>query len=424
MQGCTAYLGRAMIKTKLWWDGRTLRDDRGQVKVRISLGGSGAFVGTGVWVRADEWDVRAERVLGRSAIANRYNETLARIKTAVDSALMDGALQGTTWRTASEVKRYVEVIVSGDASKGGSDREGCLFFPAFDAHMNSRNAAGTREVYNQTRRKVARYVDEVLSGDVDDLRFEDITKGWLVSFEAWLGETSTKNARNVHLRNIRAVFNSALDDELITVYPFRRFDMRVEPTRKRSLSVEKLRELLNYPIDEWQVIYRDLFLLDFALIGINSKDLLTARKDQVVDGRLEYRRAKTGRLYSIKLEPIALDIIERYSGSSEWLLSVLDNYKDYRNFSHHWNDALKTIGTHFSTGKSRYGTPLCPEISTYWARHTWATIASKLEIPKETIARALGHGQSSVTDIYIDFDESKVDDANKKVIDYVLQDKK
>ena len=60
-----------------------------------------------------------------------------------------------------------------------------------------------------------------------------------------------------------------------------------------------------------------------------------------------------------------------------------------------------------------------PGLSIYWARHTWATIASELDIPKETIAKALGHGGSSVTDIYIDFDMRKVDEANRKVIDYV-----
>ena len=56
------------------------------------------------------------------------------------------------------------------------------------------------------------------------------------------------------------------------------------------------------------------------------------------------------------------------------------------------------------------------------ARHTWATIASELDIPKDTISAALGHGGNSVTDIYINFDQRKVDEANRKVLDYVLYD--
>lgn len=56
----------------------------------------------------------------------------------------------------------------------------------------------------------------------------------------------------------------------------------------------------------------------------------------------------------------------------------------------------------------------------YWARHTLATIAASLDIPKETISHALGHGNDTVTDIYIDFDKKKVDEANRKVLDYVF----
>lgn len=62
---------------------------------------------------------------------------------------------------------------------------------------------------------------------------------------------------------------------------------------------------------------------------------------------------------------------------------------------------------------------LFPELSTYWARHIWATVAASLDVPKETIAAALGHGGNSVTDIYIDFDHNKVDEANRKVIDFL-----
>ena len=79
-----------------------------------------------------------------------------------------------------------------------------------------------------------------------------------------------------------------------------------------------------------------------------------------------------------------------------------------------------TIGKH---GK-KYREPLYPQLTMYWARHTWATIAASLDIPKETIAAALGHGGNTVTDIYIDFDQKKVDEANRKVIDHVSNYKK
>lgn len=89
------------------------------------------------------------------------------------------------------------------------------------------------------------------------------------------------------------------------------------------------------------------------------------------------------------------------------------------------NKALQNIGTTRSgLGGKKSAEGAFPGLSTYWARHSWATIAASLDIPKETIAAALGHGGNTVTDIYIDFDQRKVDEANRRVLDWVLYHKK
>lgn len=169
-------------------------------------------------------------------------------------------------------------------------------------------------------------------------------------------------------------------------------------------------------------MYMNVFKLIFLLIGINMVDL--AGVTEVENGRIYYRRSKTGRLYSVKVEPEAQEIIDRYRSKTH-LLSPFDRYKDYSHYLSRCNRALKKIGN-TTIGKQGRRThhPLQPQISTYWARHTWATIASSLDIPKDTIAHALGHGNNTVTDIYIDFDERKVDDANRRVIDWVLYGKR
>ena len=61
-------------------------------------------------------------------------------------------------------------------------------------------------------------------------------------------------------------------------------------------------------------------------------------------------------------------------------------------------------------------------LSTYWARHTWATLASSIRIPKEVISASLGHSTGSITDIYIEFDQSRIDRANRRLIDYLNGD--
>lgn len=127
------------------------------------------------------------------------------------------------------------------------------------------------------------------------------------------------------------------------------------------------------------------------------------------------------KLYSVLLQPEALEIIERYRGK-DYLLNVMDEYKDYRNFLHRMGIALKEIGPVQRVGRGglKVREPLFPELSSYWSRHTWATIAAGLDVPKETISEALGHSiGSEVTAIYIRFDQKKVDAANRLVIDHV-----
>lgn len=65
--------------------------------------------------------------------------------------------------------------------------------------------------------------------------------------------------------------------------------------------------------------------------------------------------------------------------------------------------------------------PLFPDISSYWARHTWATIAASIDVPIELISASLGHEYGSrTTRIYIRYDKRKIDNANRAVLDWVL----
>lgn len=138
-----------------------------------------------------------------------------------------------------------------------------------------------------------------------------------------------------------------------------------------------------------------------------------------LNGRVEFRRAKTGRLYSIKIEPEAEAIINKYRGKN-FLLNINERYSNYKNYLHRMNRNLKEFGyTRVGKRGKKDKEGAFPFLSTYYTRHTWATLAAYLEIPKETIAAALGHGKKDVTDIYISFDQKKIDEANRRVIDYL-----
>ncbi|MDE5643374.1 MAG: recombinase, partial [Muribaculaceae bacterium] len=202
--------------------------------------------------------------------------------------------------------------------------------------------------------------------------------------------------------------------------PFDRMRLKTEKTAKRSLEIEELRELFSMDVLPYAEIYRDMFKLSFMLIGINPIDLYRLN-DVSSQGRVDFIRAKTHKPYSIKVEPEAMEIILRYKGTGQLLL-LADRWKVSLSFLTAANKALQKLGArHVGSGFSRTDVSRWPNLTMYWARHSWATIAADLDIPDAVISMALGHsGENRVTDIYIRRNQRKVDAANRMVLDWVL----
>lgn len=403
---CKKFTG--MASTSLYLDTRYKRDDgRFPVKLKISFkGNKGFLIPLSVHVSADQW---AHREVVRHSNREKINAYLRDRQNAVNNAIYDLEISGRIGSMSlPAIKGYVEGVLSG----GGAAYP---FTDHFEKMMDSRVKPATREIYRQTLIKVRAYDDR-------ELAFTDITFEWLKGFERFLsGAGLSINTVNIHMRNVRAVFNDAINEDRAPInhYPFRKFKIKSEQTRHRALTIDQLCRLRTFDCEESQVQYRDIFMLIFYLGGINIGDLCGLK--EINNGYIEYRRAKTGRLYKIKVEPEALEIIERYRGR-DYLLNILDRYQDYRGYLQRLNRNLSEIGTVEvlpGRGGKKKKTGEFPGLSTYWARHSWATVAASLDIPKETIAAVLGHGGRTVTDIYIAFDQKKIDRAIRQVIDYV-----
>jgi site-specific recombinase XerD len=353
--------------------------------------------------------------------------------SAVQNYLLTLKLWGKLDQITPEIlKKLIEKLNPTDDSGSIADievektekvvGENYLFRDHAVKFIESRNAKGTKATYQYTLDTLAKLYD------LDRLTFSDIDYDWLEDLDIKLRPTCKVNTRSIHFRNIRAIFKNATKKKLVSkdLYPFEDFSIKNEETMHRNLSIDDMRTLRDYPVEPHQEGYRDLFMLLFYLIGINVVDLLHA--ESIQNGRLQYRRAKTGKLYDIKIHPEAMKIINKYSPGKKYLLNFLDNYQNYEDFRSRFNKNLKQIGpSEWISAKSKNGrpikkkviTPLFPFLSSYYARHTWATFASDLDIPEKTIKMALGHGSRTVTDIYVNFDIRKVDEANRKVIDYL-----
>lgn len=401
-----------MATTKLYLDTRaTKRGEPAPLKVKITKHGQGAFIPLDLRIFPGQWDKEHGKVKDNpnKAMLNAYIQNQ---KQKIDNLLLQLTADGSLAKmTAVQIKDTILGLLNPNA-------DGSLFLSRFKEYTQTRKKQRTREIYEATYKRLLQF--EPKAGT---LSFEQIGKDWLTRFDRFLMEFEpSQNTRSIHFRNIRAVFNDAIDNDITTAYPFRKFMVRPVPTAKRAYTVERLRELFNYPVLEHEQKYLDVFKLIFYLIGINLVDLLALT--EVKDGRVVYQRSKTSRLYNIKVEPEAQAIIDKYRGTKH-LLNVADNFKSVHTYMCSINRALKQIGPrqHVIVDGRRVlqYNPAFPDLSTYVARHTWATIAYELEIPNETIAAALGHSFGNrTTAIYINSDLRKVDEANRKVIDYVL----
>lgn len=370
-----------------------IKDGRFALKISIHHNGKTFYVSTNLYINSKDWDKDKQSIKG---VQNRaLNTMLQKRKADMEARLLSLQEKGLL-RTLTD-KQLVSILT------GESDSDGPHYFRCvIEKYIESKHNKRTKEIYEATISKLRSFCD------YDNITFEEINVSWLRSFDAWLAETEkSANSRSIHLRNIRTIFNAAIDDELISVYPFRRFKIASQETEKRSILIEDMRKLLRCHVQPFQEKYRDCFFLIFYLIGINLIDL--SKLQSLENGRIKYKRSKTGKLYNVKVEPEALKIINRYRGK-EHLLSWFDGRKSYRTFCMHLDKNLQRIA-------SKNG---LPSITSYVARHSWATYASELDIPKDIISRALGH-HTNVTDTYIRFNHEKVDDANRTVIDYLLR---
>ena len=335
--------------------------------------------------------------------------TLARLYSSIEAYMMENPNI-----PSSQMKDNIKSIIAGKEMEA---EKNLLYY--FGEYVKTKSKKGTVEIYERTMRRIEAYDDKCT--------YDTIDRSWLERFQAHeLAKGRMQNGIAIDLRNIRTIFNWGIDNEFTTKYPFRKFKIASERQQYLYLGAKEMKEYRDYPLEPFMEKYRDLFMLGFYLIGINISDLLELPSGCIKNGRIQYRRNKTARLYDIKVEPEAMEIINKYRGTKH-LLSILDDGTKEESFRRTINDYLKRVGK-VEYRKNKRGalikkeiTPLHPDIVWYTARRSWATIAASLDIPKEVIGKALGHSEwdNTTTDLYIQFDHKKIDDANRKVIDHL-----
>lgn len=298
------------------------------------------------------------------------------------------------------------------------------FLPVFQEYMAKFDNPGTIGIWTNTLNRVRAFC-AAKGYDINRMTFERMDASWMEEFDSYLALTAPKaNARAINHRNIRTVFNYARNRKKMAIpYPFQDFKIRHQETRHQDLTVEQVRQLKDFPLEDGQIAKaRDIFILMVYLRGINAADLFSAKKEQIIGGRLEYYRKKTGAFTSVKIEPEAEQIIGRYAGK-DYVLDISERWSDPKNYTRKMDKFLKKVGpvTIGARGKKTYE-GIIPKISSNGARHTWASLTVELGYSMDTASEGLTHKFGHrTTNIYVNKRLQKnVDRANRHVIDYIL----
>lgn len=286
------------------------------------------------------------------------------------------------------------------------------FMGQLSAQFAREGKKATSRHYRSTLNKLT------LFSEGEDMRLDDIDETKMKQLETWLIEKGlAPNTVSFYLRITQSCWNKAVSTGLIpnAPSPFSLVNTRVEKTTKRAVEEKIIIQLAKLTDKDLQSpalkFARDMFLFSYYARGMSYIDLAHLKKENIKGDTLTYKRQKTGQELKIHLLPEMIAIIKRYaSNNRRRLFPILNDdatYVNYESALRLQNKQLKKLGELVGT----------ENLTTYVARHTWASIAYQKGVSIELISKGMGHSSTKVTGIYIALlDNPRLDHVNEVVI--------
>ena len=375
------------------------------LKIRVCKDRKTRYINLGVSTKAEYWDFGKNqpkptcpnRELIEKLISNKISEVKSKI---VELKSEDKEFSATT--LVENVSNPSKIITVGE------------LFRQHIHCLEEEKRTGYRLSIQQTYNSLLKFNKHL------DIPFSDMDCNWLRRYETWLRkQNKSENTIGIRFRNIRKIFNLAMDMELVKSenYPFKKFKVSklYQETVKRALSKGEILTVTDYPTagkDFYTKLAINLFTFSYFMGGINFVDMAYLTERNVIDNRLIYHRRKTGKLINLPMQQRAYMVLKEYKKSNEaYLFPILSSRhkteQQRLNRLHKVitkvNNALKSIGEELHI-------PI--KLTTYVARHSYATVLKRAGVSTSIISESLGHSSEKVTQIYLDgFENSQIDKA-------------
>jgi len=276
-----------------------------------------------------------------------------------------------------------------------------------------------------------KYALQVLNGyKPTTMALEAIDLDYLKGLELYLRQRENKdNSIATRFAIFKAIYNKAVKEDKVAVKqnPFTLFQVGSlwVKTRKRAIDKDDIQRLIDLEIaeghtTEYRRLARDLFLFSYFTAGMNFGDIARLRYKDIVKGRVNYSRHKTQKLLSFQLVPMALQILEKYgtAGHGEDYIFPILNRREHTTPQQIFNrlhKVLRKVNRELKTLGEQIGLEM--PLTTYVARHTFATVLKRSGVNIAIISESLGHSDLSTTQIYLDsFENSQIDAAMQNLL--------
>ena len=294
------------------------------------------------------------------------------------------------------------------------------FFQQQIAKKKQMQCVGTKNNYTSATNRFMEFRNQ------EDLAFSQMTAEMMEMYQAWLWNRGiSQNSVSFYLRTLRTLYNKAVEaGQAPPVDIFTHVQTANVRTAKRAISVKDIRKIEKLELSRGSSLdkARDLFLLSFYLRGMTFVDMAFLKKSDLKCGLVSYNRRKTHQNLNIEWMKPMQAIIDKYAEQTKntpYLLPILTGketapYTAYRKEEYNTNYNLKKIGQMIG---------LKIPLTTYVARHTWASIALHMNIPIATISEGMGHNSYKTTQIYLQsLDVATINEANERIIQKILKE--
>ena len=296
--------------------------------------------------------------------------------------------------------------------KQASEQSLFNFMQSVISQLQQMGKQRTSETYSATLKSFMQFRED------KDVLLDEINSDMMLLYEAYLlNRGITKNSSSFYMRILRAVYNRAVEKDLISNRsPFKHVYTGVDKTIKRAIPLKAIKQIKNLDLSLHPSLdfARDMFLFSFYTRGMSFIDMAYLRKKDLSNGILSYRRRKTGQQLFIRWEKCMQEIVDKYDNPlSEYLLPIIkpmngDNRTQYQNAMILINRKLKILGKMVDVQLP---------LTTYTARHSWASVAKLKNVPISVISEGLGHDSEMTTQIYLaSLDNAVVDKANAQIL--------